>query len=136
MTPAQASVVIVTHNSASLVPAVLDALAGDDDRRAVAGEEFDEFALRLEVERFARLGWWSLSPAVGRRDYLDDALTSEDLSARSDFWFVEVFAFAERRFAAGWVLRATADVRWEEHEIETDDARSLSLAAELRVPLR
>ena len=32
MTPAQASVVIVTHNSASLVPAVLDALAGDDDR--------------------------------------------------------------------------------------------------------
>ncbi len=110
--------------------------ASDEDRQAVAGEEYDEVDLRLEVERFARTGWWSIVPTIGRRDYLDAATSAEDLSARSDFWFVELWAFADRRLGRGPVLRASADLRWEEHTVPSDDARSLSVAAEVRVPLR
>jgi hypothetical protein len=108
--------------------------ASTEDRQAVAGEEYDELALRVEYERFAAAGWWTLAPGAGRRDYLDAATSAEDLSARSDFWFVELMAFADRRF--GMVtLRATADLRWEEHTVAADDVRSLSVAGELRVPL-
>ena len=105
------------------------------DRRAVAGEEYDEMALRGEIERFGVGGWWSVSPAFGRRDYLKAAASPEDLSSRSDFWFAEVTAFADRRLARGLLLRGSADLRLESHEIDSDDARSLSVAAELRVPL-
>jgi hypothetical protein len=109
--------------------------AGVEDRRAVAGEEYDELALRGEVERFGPGGWWTLSPSVGRRDYLKPAASAEDLSSRSDFWFVELTAFAERRLARGILLRGTADARLERHEIAADDAKSLSLSAELRLPV-
>ena len=105
------------------------------DRRAVAGEEYDELALRAEIERFATRGWWTISPAVGRRDYSEAAATAEDLSSRSDFWFVEVAAFADRPLGRGLRLRASADVRLEQHAIDSDDARSLSVAAEVRLPL-
>ena len=110
--------------------------ASDEDRQAVAGEEFDELALRLEVERFATRGWWSIVPAFGHRNYLDAATSAEDLSARSDFWFAEVFGFVDRRLGGRVTLRASADLRWEEHTVPSDDARSLSVAAELRAPLR
>jgi hypothetical protein len=110
-----------------------DASAGD--RRAVAGEEYDEFALRAELERFGTRGWWTLAPAVGRRDYVAAARSAEDLSSHSDHWFVEVAAFADRPLGRGLVLRASADARLEWHAVEADDAKSLSVAAELRVPL-
>lgn len=109
--------------------------ASAEDRRAVAGEEYDELALRAEIERFGAAGWWTLAPAVGRRDYLKAAASAEDLSSRSDYWFAELTAFADRKLARGLVLRGTADLRLEGHEIEADDAKSLSLSAELRFPL-
>lgn len=114
----------------------LPAGASDEDRQAVAGEEYDELAVRIEVERFTAAGWWSLTPGVGRRDYLDAAASAEDLSARSDFWYLELAGFFDRKLSRGLTARATADVRWEEHTVRTDDARSLTVAAELRVPLR
>jgi hypothetical protein len=113
----------------------LPATASAGDRRAVAGEEYDELALRAEIERFGAAGWWTVAPAVGRRDYLEAASSAEDLSSRSDYWFAEVAAFADRRLRRGLVLRGTADVRLERHEIDADDAKSLSLSAELRFPL-
>ncbi len=113
----------------------LPASASAEDRRAVAGEEYDELVLRGEVERFGAGGWWTVSPALGRRNYLKAAASAEDLSSRSDFWFVEVTAFADRRLARGLILRASADLRLEGHEVAADDARSLSVAAELRLPL-
>jgi len=106
-----------------------------EDRRAVASEEYDEMALRLDLERFGGRGWWMVSPAIGRRDYSDAAATAEDLSARSDFWFAEVSGFADHRLAARVTLRASADLRLERHAVDADDATSLGLAAELRVPL-
>ncbi|MEO6463277.1 MAG: hypothetical protein ABIP29_09395 [Candidatus Eisenbacteria bacterium] len=113
----------------------LPASASAGDRRAVAGEEYDELVLRGEVERFGAGGWWTVSPAVGRRNYLKAAAAAEDLSSRSDFWFAEVTAFADRRLRRGLELRASVDLRMERHEIAADDAKSLSVAAELRVPL-
>ena len=109
--------------------------ASAGDRRAVAGEEYDEWALRGEVERFGTAGWWTVSPALGRRSYLEAARSAEDLSSRSDFWFAEVTAFADRRLARGLVVRGSADFRLEDHAIASDDAKSVSVAAELRVPL-
>lgn len=110
--------------------------ASDEDRQAVAGEEYDELAIRIEVERFVAAGWWALTPGVGRRNYLDAATSAEDLSARSDFWYVELAGFADRKLGRRLTARATADLRWEEHTVPSDDARSLTVAAELRVPLR
>ena len=114
----------------------LPATASAEDRQAVAGEEYDELAFRAELERFTAKGWWSLAPGVGRRNYLDAATSAEDLSSRSDFWYVEVFAFADQKLGRGLTARASADLRWEEHTVASDDAQSLSVAAELRVPLR
>ena len=113
----------------------LPADAPVEDKRAVAGEEFDEVALRGEVERFGPSGWWTVSPALGRRNYLKTAASAEDLSSRSDFWFGEIVAFADLRLARRLGLRASADFRLESHDVSADDAKSLSLAAELRVPL-
>ena len=105
------------------------------DLRAIAGEEYDELALRGEIERFAVGGWWTVSPAFGQRNYLLPADHAEDLSSHSDFWFAEVAAYADRRLAPRLTVRASADLRFEFHEIDSDDAKSLSVAAELRVPL-
>lgn len=110
--------------------------ATEEDRRAVAGEEYDEVAVRLEVERFGSAGWWTLAPAVGWRTHSRAARASTDLSSRSDYWFAEVSAFADRRLAGGPTLRFSGDARLEQHQVPEDDARSLSVAAELRVPLR
>jgi hypothetical protein len=114
----------------------LPTTATAEDRRAVAAEEYDEVVLRAELERFGRGGWWTLSPALGRRQYSEAAITAEDLSARSDFWFAELIGFADQPLGGGRVLRLSGDLRLEQHEIAADDARSVSVAAELRVPLR
>jgi len=101
----------------------------------VAGEEFDELGLRGEIERFGPSGWWTVSPAFGRRNYLKAATSAADLSSRSDYWFGELSAFADLRLARRLGLRASADFRLESHDVAADDAKSLSVAAELRVPL-
>lgn len=106
-----------------------------EERRAVAGEEYDELALRIEVERFGARGWWTLAPVLGRRDYAAAASVAEDLSARSDFWYVELSGFADRPLGRGCTLRLSADARLERHEVAADDAQSLAVAAEVRVPL-
>ena len=113
----------------------LPADASTEDKRAVAGEEYDELGFAGEIERFGQGGWWSVSPAFGRRDYLKAAASAEDLSSRSDFWFGELTAFADLRLTGRLLLRATADFRLEDHDVAADDAKSLSVAAELRVPL-
>ena len=76
-----------------------------------------------------------MSPGFGRRNYLEAAALPENLSSHSDFWFAEVVAYADRRLAPRLTVRASADARFEFHSVDSDDAKSLSVAAELRVPL-
>jgi hypothetical protein len=113
----------------------LPADASEDDKKAVANEEYDQLALIAEGERIAQGAWWSGTLAGGHRDYLDDGLDPTDLSARTSFWFVDFSAFGERRLSETLRLRASGGVRTEFHRLDVDDVTSLDFALDLRVRL-
>jgi hypothetical protein len=109
--------------------------ASEDDRKAVANEEYDQGALALEGERIAPDTWWWGTLAGGHRDYLDDGLDPSDLSSRTSFWFVDLSGFGERKLSGRLRLRASGGIRTEFHRLETDDVTSLDLALDLRMAL-
>jgi len=113
----------------------LPADASEDDRKAVANEEYDQLGLVIDGERIAPSTWWSGTLAGGHRDYLDDGLDPSDLSARTSFWFVDLSAFGERRLSETVRVRASGGVRSEFHRLDVDDVTSLDFALDLRVRL-
>ena len=109
--------------------------ASEDDRKAVANEEYDQLSLVAEGERIGPEAWWSGTLAGGHRDYLDDGLDVNDLSARTSFWFVDLSGFGERRLNERLRLRASGGVRTEFHRLDADNVTSLDFALDLRVRL-
>jgi len=109
--------------------------ASEDDRKAVANEEYDQLSLALEGERIAPDTWWWGTLAGGHRDYLDDGLDPSDLSSRTSFWYVDLSGFGERKLSGPLRLRASGGIRTEFHRLDVDDVTSLDLALDLRVAL-
>ena len=101
----------------------------------MANEEYDQFGLTAEAERLGEGAWWWGTLAAGRRHYLDAGADPTDLSARSNFWYAEASAYAERRLSERVRLRGTADGRFEFHRITADNLTSLDLTLGLRIRL-
>ena len=113
----------------------LPAGASEDDRKAVANEEYDQLSLALEGERIASKAWWWGTVAGGHRDYLDDGRDASDLSARTSFWYVDLSGFGERALKGPLRVRASGGLRSEFHRLDVDDVTSVDLALDLRVAL-
>jgi len=105
------------------------------DLRAVASEEYDQWSLAGEAESMGATAWFFGTVAGGARQYSDGAADARNLSAHSDFWFLEASGFGERRLSSRLRVRASADARIEFHSVEADDLTSLFFALELRTPL-
>lgn len=101
--------------------------------RLAPGESYVEAAAIAEVELLAG-GWWSVTPAGGRREYGDDpqsaALGLPQL--RSAYRFAELTLLAEQPLAGGVRARALATGRVEWHEDGSQDARSLYISVDVR----
>ena len=102
------------------------------DLLLVAREEYDQGALRAVFESLGRRTWASLEAGAGRRNFFEDVRGESDLSGHSDYWFVELSGFYDRRLAGGLRLRANGDGRAEVHRVATDNLQSLFLSTELR----
>lgn len=109
--------------------------ASVEDKLTVAGEEFDQLSLAAEIERFTPRSWTTLGLVVGSRNFLLAAGSPQDLSAHSDYWFVEVLGTCDVRFASRLRLIVSADWLSEFHTLDFDDVHSLFLAAEIRTRL-
>ncbi len=106
-----------------------------EEKLTVAGEEYDQMSLRSEYERFAPGSWLALGLAAGNRNYLVGTTSPGNLSARSDYWFVELTGFYDLRFASRVRLVLSADWLSEFHSLSSDDVHSLFVTAELRTRL-
>jgi hypothetical protein len=113
----------------------LPSRASLEDKLAVAGEEYDQLALRVEYEDFRPRGWFGAQLGFGRRDYFEHPTSPQDASARSDFWLVQAGGFLDLPLPHKLRLRATADTWSEFHDLDSDDLHSVFLSAEIRIPL-
>jgi hypothetical protein len=109
--------------------------AAEEDRKAVANEEYDQLSLALEGERIDPATWWWGTLAGGHRDYLDDGKDASDLSARTSFWYVDLSGFGERKLTGTLRVRASGGLRTEFHRLDVDNVTSVDLALDLRVSL-
>ena len=91
-------------------------------------DSYLELAGTIELEILARGIWWSLTPALGRRNYDSGA---EVAGALSSYDFVEIAAFGDQALGGGLRLRGLGSWRQELHDDEAQDARSLYASLEL-----
>jgi hypothetical protein len=77
--------------------------------------------------------WWTVAPSAGWRA-MDDP--PADAFVASSFAFVALELFADQPIAAGWVARAGASVRIEDHTDASQGSRSLHGSLELRWRMR
>jgi len=96
-------------------------------------EEYFESAAVLTVESLHRQSWWSLAPAVGRREYAETAgLPTVDDLARSSFTYLDLTAYADQRMPGQLQIRAMASVRSEWHDDSDGDTQSLYFSLDVR----
>lgn len=103
----------------------------DPAARSAVAEEYDQLAGRLDTDLSGGLTWVTLAGAFGRRDYGVDATVETDLVARSSYWFTEIGGFTEFRIGRWLRLRLGGDVRYELHDVSSDDLTNLYLGTEL-----
>lgn len=97
-------------------------------------ESYDECAAMLELEWLKSDSWWSVSPSIGRRDYLlkPDRDAFDDVGLHSSYWFVDLGWYAEQPLAGGWRLHTLGAAHAERHDQPSDDARSLYFSLDIR----
>jgi len=102
--------------------------------RLAPGESYLEAAVLAEIELFAGGGWWSVTPAGGRRDYGDDPASAAFglPQLRATYRFAELTLLAEQPLGGAVRARALATGRIEWHEDDSQDARSLYISVDVR----
>jgi hypothetical protein len=93
-------------------------------------EEYGELSGALELESLVRGSWWSLTPAVGWREYRKEAGFSE-LFLHSDYAFYALDVIADQGLVAGVRFKAIGSFRWERHVDPAQSARSIYASLEL-----
>ena len=98
------------------------------------GEEYVEPAVAFELEALGTRAWWSVTPAVGWRRYVDDPVAeAQGLSSiHSSYTFFELAAFGDQPIGGGVRLRALANARLEAHDDDAQDGSSLYFSLDLR----
>src|SRR6185503_11889292 len=91
------------------------------------GEEYVEPAVAFELEALGTRAWWTVTPAVGWREYGDDPVAEREgvSSGRSSYTFVELAAFGDQPVGGGVRLRVLANARLEAHDDDAQDGSSL-----------
>jgi len=95
-------------------------------------EEYDEYGGFLEVEMLGLGGWWSLTPAAGRRDYSDASLDPDGLDLHDSYTFYEISALGDQRLPGGLRARVLGTARLERHADASLDATSLYFSLDVR----
>jgi len=95
-------------------------------------EEYDEYGGFLEFEALGLGGWWSLTPAAGRRDYSDESLDPDRLDLQDSYTFYEVSALGDQRLPGGLRARLLGTARFERHADSSRDATSLYFSLDVR----
>jgi hypothetical protein len=95
-------------------------------------EEFGEGGAEVEMAWIGARSYVSLSPAGGRREYRGAAGDAVVPVSHSDYLFVELNGLLDFPFGGGVRVRGAGSVRWEEHDEDDDDSRSLYFSLDLR----
>jgi hypothetical protein len=93
-------------------------------------ESYTEVAGSFELEWLGGRGWWSLTPAVGWREYEQTRLA--DLALHSPYAFYDFTVIGDQPLAGSLRLRAFANARLESHTESAQDARSLYFSIDVR----
>jgi hypothetical protein len=90
-------------------------------------ESYRELAATVDLDMLAGGAWWSLSPAIGWREY-DEV----EASLHSPYRFYDLSLYGDHPLGTDLRLRVLATGRIEEHARSADDARSLYLSVDVR----
>jgi hypothetical protein len=96
-------------------------------------DSYREAAGAVDFEWIGGGAWWTVAPSAGWREMADPP---PGAFVASSFAFVALDLFADQPIAAGWVARAGASVRIEDHTDASQNSRSLHGSLELRWRMR
>ena len=95
-------------------------------------EDYDEFGAFLEIELLGLGGWWSATPAAGRREYSGESFDPDGLDLHQSYTYYEISVLGDQRVPGGVRLRALGTVRHERHADSASDATSLYFSLDVR----
>lgn len=95
-------------------------------------EDYDEYGAFVELEFLGGGGWWSATPAAGRRSYSDESFDPDGLDLHQSYTYYEVSLLGDQRIPGGLRLRALGTVRHERHADPVNDATSLYFSLDVR----
>lgn len=95
-------------------------------------EDYAEIGGYLEVEYFGAGSWWSVTPALGWREYSDDSADPEGLDLHTSYAFYDLQLIGDQRLPGGLRVRALASARVELHADTINDATSLYFSLDVR----
>jgi hypothetical protein len=100
--------------------------------RLQPAEDYLDLAADLEFFSAGRRSYYSFSPAVGRREYLEEPSIQGLIVEHSSYTYVALDGYFDHLFTGNVRLRGSGGARWEQHTRGEDDAHSLYFSLDLR----